>query len=71
MNKELTATWEEKISPLVIALFLKHGNGTFIQNANINHFNYLLRLCWSWLAGSPSCELSTPVVVLQLLYSSR
>jgi hypothetical protein len=29
MNKELTASWEEKISPLVVALFLKHGNGKF------------------------------------------
>ncbi|XP_046853587.1 importin-9-like [Xenia sp. Carnegie-2017] len=26
MNKEITAAWEEKISPLVVAMFLKHGN---------------------------------------------
>ena len=35
MNKELTASCEEKISPLVVALFLKHGNGklTFVIQA--------------------------------------
>ena len=45
MNKEMTASWEEKISPLVIALFLKHANGTFVQQY-FGGWLFKFRLAW-------------------------